>query len=114
MGKAGIKPSRKLSFKDCFRLAEMIEKLDVKEKIVAIVSEAKGNPENAQRVGIEAFFEVIAKAPEVYSELSAFLADICGTEKETVESAPIAEVISAVKIIAAESDLKDFFTPPKS
>lgn len=111
MGKAVIKPIRKLSFKDCFKLADLIRKLNLKEDFKNIVTKAE---KDARQVGIEAFAEIVEKAPEIQDSIAELLADICGTEKETIENAPVAEIIIAVQAIAKESDLAAFFTREQS
>lgn len=101
MEKAAIRPIRRLSYKDCFQLAELIGKLNLKEDLKNIVKKTDGN---ARAAGIEVLAELIEKAPDVQEPLAAFLAEICGTDAETVGNAPIAE----------ESDLAAFFTSAQS
>lgn len=121
---------RKLNLKDCFKLAGILSKANLKTEISALLSEArketvkaavtqknspKKDAENAkeqlkEKLGIDVFMLLIERAPQVEAEIYDLLAGICGVTAEEIAETEIKELIEIMKNIAAENDLTSFFT----
>lgn len=121
---------RKLNLKDCFKLAGILSKANLKTEISALLSEArketvkvaitqknspKKDAENVkeqlkEKLGIDVFMLLIERAPQVEAEIYDLLAGICGMTAEEIAEIEIKELIEAIKKIAAENDLTNFFT----
>lgn len=121
---------RKLNLKDCFKLAGILSKANLKTEISALLSEArketvkaaikqnnspKKDAENAkeqlkEKLGIDVFMLLIERAPQVETEIYDLLAGICGVTAEEIAEIEITELIEVMKKIAAENDLTSFFT----
>ncbi len=121
---------RKINLKDCFKLAGILSKANLKTEISALLSEAgketvktaikqKNSPkkdvENAkeqlkEKLGIDVFMLLIERAPQVETEIYDLLAGICGVTAEETAEIEIIELVKIMKTIAEENNIEDFFT----
>ena len=110
---------RKLNIKDAFTLARIIKKADIKEEIadfanrIAVKKNGKDETVNTEAVGLEFVITLITSLSnkETEQEFYSLLADIRGDiTADEVSKLSIPEVLSDVKKIIRENDIKSFFT----
>ena len=110
---------RKLSIKDAFTLARIIKSADIKEEIadfanrIAVKKNSKDETVNTEAVGLEFVITLLTSlaTKETEQEFYSLLADIRGDiTADEVSKLSIPEVLSDVKIIVRENDIKSFFT----
>lgn len=110
---------RKLNIKDAFTLARIIKKADIKEEIadfanrIAVKKNGKDETVNTEAVGLEFVITLITSLSnkETEQEFYSLLADIKGDIiADEVSKLSIPEVLSDVKKIIRENDIKSFFT----
>ena len=121
---------RKLNLKDCFKLAGILSKANLKTEFSELITEAKkeskkaeitqkNSPKNdaekvkeklQEKLGIKAFMLLVDRAPQVEEEIYDILAGICGVKAEEIAEIEIIELVKIMKTIAEENNIEDFFT----
>lgn len=102
---------RQLKFPDVFAFARMMKKIGIKEEIKKI-SEKSDEAESTEALGIELLWAVIDKATEekAEKEIYKFLAEPFEMTASEVENLDLSELLDKLKQLAAENNIKSFFS----
>lgn len=96
---------RNLLAKDISAFTKIIAKMELKESIKSIFD----NKEKEKGAIVsEIIYAVIENYPKAENELFAFLANLQGTTKETIEEMPLNEFIDLIKELFSEKNFSFF------
>lgn len=107
---------RKLNTGDVFAVARLTKKLDAKNAFMeAWEATKKDGKENVEERGISLLFSLIYSAgdPAAEKDFYIILADIAEKKPDEIKKQSFQDTINDLKAIAAENDLKSFFTTVK-
>lgn len=103
---------RLLKSKDLFAAMRVIKTAKIREELKTIMKKAGEKNADPADVGMEVFLMIIEALSEKKAErcLYELIAGPAEMKPEEVEELPLDELIIIIKTIAAENDLKGFFT----
>lgn len=103
---------RLLKSKDLFAAMRVIKTAKIREELKAIMSKAGEKGADPADVGMEAFLMIIEALSEKKAERCMYelIAGPAEMKPEEVENLPLDELMTIIKTIAEENDLKGFFT----
>lgn len=101
---------RKLQFQDAFKVARIIKKADIREKLQAKVQQVNASQEkDVEKVGIEIIFTLFEGAGEVEHEVYELLAGVFEMETNAVKTMDFETLVFNCKKLIAENNIADFF-----
>lgn len=101
---------RKLQFQDAFKVARIIKKTELREKLQDKVKEINESKEtDAEKVGIEIIFTLFEGAGDVEHEVYELLAGVFEMETNAVKTMDFETLVFNCKKLIAENNIADFF-----
>lgn len=101
---------RELRGSDLFKVARIVGKLDIKDKLSEFTA---SNSKDTEEVGtsiLGAIYDVVVdRLPEIEKELNAFLAELADVEVSVINELPLKDYLMLFRTLWTDSGLQDFF-----
>lgn len=103
---------RKLNTKDAFMMMRLLKKTGMRNMVLDMTSKAKETGESVEQIGLNAFFAIMEAISDTENENTVyqFLSGPFEMEPEKIAELDLMTLFDNLKQLAAENNLKSFFT----